>query len=517
MIHTNSAADPRDRIWALVLALFAYLHVALLANGIVSSNDGSSFSLVRSLSLGGTAEITGYHVYTHGIDLSQRDGRFYTDRAPFTAFSALPFHLGALGLARAAGAPLLREPIAPPGEFGPGAHFPVDGAEVRGALVPAHLAFALATALLFLGARRFGLGPGAAVLTALLYALGTVAAKYGAGLFTHGVSGALVLAGVLLALEAPRRGFRAGLAAGLVIGTWPGSEYATLALVPVALLVPWLAARPYDLAWRRSALGALVGLLPGALLLGLYNTLHFGAPWLSAHSFNVQFEWTRTPAGAFGGDWGQGLSGLLFGLENRGLLVSTPLLALVPVGLFALGRRRGAAALTLGLVAFGYLLLMAKHRTFWGGGSQDTRYLLPVLPIFALLTGLGAAWLWERAGARPRPLLLGGAALLFVWSAVHQYLTARLFLLDPLAPQALIFGPGWSLVHLRLAQGLVLLPHLVWLGATALLVAGVSAPWAQGRGWPLGRVAALGAAALALGILGTLLVPGALVEPRGLG
>jgi hypothetical protein len=58
-------------------------------------------------------------------------------------------------------------------------------------------------------------------------------------------------------------------------------------------------------------------------------------------------------------------------------------------------------------------LLLALHETPWGGGTQDHRYLIPLLPFAAV----GLALAWKSVDGRVRALLvvLGLTSSLLVW------------------------------------------------------------------------------------------------------
>jgi hypothetical protein len=69
----------------------------------------------------------------------------------------------------------------------------------------------------------------------------------------------------------------------------------------------------------------------------------------------------------------------------KGLLVLSPVLVLAVVGTVLLYRRgRRAEALTIGGVAFAYLLYNAGYWLPFGGGTPGPRFLIPTLPFLAV-------------------------------------------------------------------------------------------------------------------------------------
>jgi Dolichyl-phosphate-mannose-protein mannosyltransferase len=199
-------------------------------------------------------------------------------------------------------------------------------------------------------------------------------------------------------LAALRRSGRIGdaLWAGLAAGVAAGTKYHGLIFVAAfALLVVVLARRRRGLALALFATGTAVAL-----------------PWYVRNWIVTGNPLFPFAAGVFGGkylDYGSrydlnqslsayGLPGIwrlpFFPVEfllhtgryERGYSFSPALFVLAPVGV-ALG---GRTARLLGLGILVYLVV------WWETMQQVTRYLLPVLPFAAVLTGSAAIWLWQR-------------------------------------------------------------------------------------------------------------------------
>jgi hypothetical protein len=124
-------------------------------------------------------------------------------------------------------------------------------------------------------------------------------------------------------------------------------------------------------------------------------------------------------------------------------------------------RRAPARALLLLGVVLVVLLPTALHRTYYGGGSRDTRYLLAVVP--ALYAPL-ALWLDVIALSRRflvRVALLGAAALLALWGLVRSYLS----LLTMFGHRAVERSPeeAWRIVTGQWRDPTVVVPGLPFL------------------------------------------------------
>ncbi len=482
--HRRSVALPLSRLArglgaALALALLACLYFALTAaDGIISTNDGSHYALTKALAVDGTARIDPYVNYgaiqpPKGTpttddyrDVSARDGHFYSDRPPGTAFLAVPFYwLGEL-VSRISGRRDLDFPLR------------------YVTMLPPLLGAATALALYWL-ARGLGAGRSAAILTAGGASLTTPLLKYATLLYSH-IGGAFfvtaALAAILLTERRPGRVWPQALG-GALLGWSAVTEYPNLLLiVPVGLYVLWRAwygPDPREFAWRGPLIFALAWAVPILILAG-YDWLAFGAPWHTSYTYQYYFDWSRSPRTTYVTPPLTGLRWLLFG--PSGLFVITPALALSLWGLLVLARRAPARALLLLGVTAAVLLPTALHRTYYGGGSRDTRYLLAIVP-----TLYAPFALWFDAVALPRrPLarvaLLGGAAALAFWGVARSYLS----LLTMFGHRATERSPeeAWRIVAGQwrdpavVAPGLPLLPYFATLAMPLCVVL-----WVLWRGW----------------------------------
>lgn len=372
----GNAAPPTSRAGTSRLVTYVCTAVALLtlwqafygrARAQVSPNDGSHIALARALAYDHTTRVSNQYGYTGGIDVAWHAGHYYSDRAPGTGV------LGALALC------LGRSVYVVPG-----------------------LAALLAVCCSFLIVRRW-CHPWPALLSAAAVAFGTLTWRYSHVFFSHALAEACVLGGVYLALlladDARPRWWVAALF-GWVVGYAVLVEYQLLILTPVL----W----GYVLAKRHRAGGwrSLRGLWPGLVswaaaagLLALYQYVSFGSPWHTSYAYRVGWQ----EATAFQGDMLTGLWGLLAGEGNSppGLLTLSPILWLAIWGAFLIRRhpRRAEVALCLALFA-AVLLALSVHPSWYGGSTQDTRYLLCVAPLLMLPLGL---WI-ERYLLVPRAM-----------------------------------------------------------------------------------------------------------------
>ncbi|KIG15404.1 hypothetical protein DB30_05600 [Enhygromyxa salina] len=425
-------------------ALLALVVFVWLANssGLLSSNDGSHLALARALVLRGHTQIDPDRGLTLEVDLAQRGGHAYSDRPPGTAFAALPGvwigdRLDPPMFERAMRQVQAKRDVDPLPAAGPyiatyakrtagGAVAGPRLAQLIGTslAISIHAALVGVVGLLLLAAslRRFGapaagLGPRLFALACL--GLASAWGPYSSALFSH-VSAATAVAGFLLGVvvlatardQARSRRTLAAVAAltGLA-GAWAIScDYLLLlAIVPASLLAIQVRAWP----------AVLVGTIPIVVATLAYHHAAFGGVFEVGYDHQQNFEFARERGTTFSGNFFDGVW-TLWGLgRGAGLLAQSPITL---VGLLALPviawRERDsndassrtqitAARALLGFVP--WVVVLALHRTPWGGNTEDHRYLIPLLPFAAL--GLGLAW------ARASPLVHGALVALALASA----------------------------------------------------------------------------------------------------
>ena len=259
---------------------------------------------------------------------------------------------------------------------------------------------ALTAFLLVLLARRFGADLAAAIAVALLFGLGTCAfSVVSQALWQHGPTTFFLILGLyLLVRDGPVSVPLAGMAFAAMVTCRPPN------------LVFALAATAYVAHARRDRLlWFLAAALPIAVLQGLHNAHHLGAPWRFAQMTKVVGrDAAALPADYWDSSIFTGVAGLLVS-PSRGLLVFSPFLLLLgwrPVHSFrqhhlALRYLLGGAALLI--------LLVANYYGWYGGWSFGYRMIADAAPVLCLALIPGIAWVRR---ARIRMIAFGLVAAL---------------------------------------------------------------------------------------------------------
>lgn len=369
-----------------VVAAVTIASAVLIDAGVVSSNDGSHYALVRAIGDGGSFVIDPYVEYTRDVDISEMNGHFFTDRPPGTAMLAVPFYLAARALSS--------DPLA--WEF---------GASLLSALMAA-----IACGAAYWIARELGASRAGARVLGITLAIATPLRTYASTLFHHATAAAFVGVCAALALDhakRPRRGTRvlAALLAGYACSVDYTSCLATGVLLMGALWPLRRAGRELAGATLEVVLAGVVGLVP----LLAYDQACFGSPLSLGYDHQVHFGMMHSMSGIYGGSMPDGLFGL-FVHPRAGLLFWSPVLFLAPLYLPRLARpEHRSAVATLALAITPFVLLMSLYYEVGAGASRDARYITPIVPIFAL--PLAAAW----DHATERVSKLGRAGLLVTY------------------------------------------------------------------------------------------------------
>jgi hypothetical protein len=469
-----------------LISIFLFVGLALLyyvtVSGITSSNDGSHYALLRTMVENRAFTLSPFDPFAEGNDIAVTpDGRLFSDRPPGTALAAIPFYLSG---------PVLIEPLAPL----PSRH-DADNPRLPYVLMLPVLAGSAAAVVLYRLQRRLGIHPAAALTTVLFFALGTIHWKYSTVLFSHALSGFLVIFSVYLTLLLADRSLSGRgwyLLLGLATGSAVVVEYSNLLLAGV-LAVYWVLKLTGG-GWRPMLAGAfwwLLGSLVPLSFLAFYNTVNFGHPLTLSYTYAINYPWAGSFATTFSFPLLAGLRAMLWWGEgggwcggppcvNQGLFLLSPVLLLALPGLVLYARRRPAwFLLTTGLF-IAYLLLFSTHHTFHGF-TADGRYLMPFLGLLVPPLGLALDWLLS---ADRRPIIRAVAALgvygLFFLSFFNQFNhigTSYNYTLDwadlplPLAAPAIWVYLGAVVFPNTANLPLMIAPALILLVVAALRVA----------------------------------------------
>jgi hypothetical protein len=361
-------------------------------------------------------------------DYAKLNGHFYSDKAPGLAFLGVPPY--AAFKAIAALPPVARgiERLAQSKAFASTLQEGGSGLQTEKITYALALYFvtvitisipaALLGVLLYLTLQRLGLPPQVSFGAALIYGLATPAFAYGGMLFSHQLIAFLVFAAFYLAFIPARGNVSTGrlMAIGLLSGWAVITEYpSVLIAAAVGVYALWKQPRPAALLWL--ALGALI---PAGLLLA-YDYAAFGTLLPVGYQYSALYtqEGGAHTSGFLSLTYPhvEALWGITFG-SFRGLFFLSPVLLLAVAGFVRWWKAASARAeWALALWAVISFFLFNGSSVMWQGGfAVGPRYLLPMLPFFAL--GLGFAL---EAVIRPR---WGRAALgiLTLWSLLAVWI-----------------------------------------------------------------------------------------------
>ena len=402
---TALATRPAVALFALLLGVYAYFYQA------GGWNQNSRFDLVRAVVEDGSLRIDRFEKNTG--DDSIKDGHYYCDKAPGASWLCMPTYAAMYHLA---GAP---RPT-PPGWLAWAVWLSI----VLAISVPS----AIAAVFLARLAGQLGLGPIASIVVALGWGLATMGLPYATLLYGNQLAGALLLIAFTLLVEI-RHGAAATPLRMLVVGGLIGFAGATE--YPAALIAAPIAVYGLRAAGLKACLWALLGgAVPLAALLW-YHAAAFGSPLAFPYDYSV---WKEPRTGWFMGigvPRGFALRNILVG-EYRGLLYTTPWLALAVPGAIFLARKHGWEVAVCAWAVIAFLWLNSSIPPWHGGWGAGPRYLVPMLPFAAMLAGgvlprftpyLTGAWKSERVIATVSALALAGllavsAANMFAATAV---------------------------------------------------------------------------------------------------
>ena len=284
---------------------------------------------------------------------------------------------------------------------------------------------AIAGAVLFLLALRFGASVTGAAFATLVFGLANPAWCYATLFWGHAPAAAYLIfafaaAVALLDPANPQRDFRLGLLLGLFAGWAVVTDYMC---APIAVLLTVLALiHARHGGWpriRRVAAGIFITAFLCAAMLATYNALAFHSPFRLAYSFEQDFAYMNVTFFGLGKpDWDTFLA-VLIG-HQHGLLFLAPVMGAAPLGMILLWRNRSTrwSALFAGLIVVYFFLLNSSIIGLSGGGGATfgPRYLFPAVPFFCLM--LAALWTEAYGWFRVILVALAVTSLAFTLIAV---------------------------------------------------------------------------------------------------
>lgn len=402
----------RDRNLAFLIFGVLLACYLLTYTGLIDSSDGlSMFATVESMVRRG--ELDSNQLLWMGLQQGSfgPDGELYSRKGIGMALLAYPL----VWLARS---------------------WPALGL-VQAALLLNPLLTAWTGALIYRMGRRLEWRLATAAATALIFGLATMAWPYTQGFFSDPVCGWGLFAALYTLVAHQQTGRkRYLLAGGAAWGVAYLARTINVVTLPIFLLGLWVVVRERDrLAGRPGATlqtffqrhwRPLVTFMVPVVLAGLvslwWNWTRFGSLWESGY---VESE-------SFSGDWLAGLFGLTLG-PARGLLWYNLILLLGVVGAAWFWRETRWLLGVIGAITVLYLLVYGKWYMWHGGYSWGPRFLVPLLPLLALL--VGPAWeqlvrrrTWGRAGQAGVLILLAlsvavqALGLLVPFSLVQEWL-----------------------------------------------------------------------------------------------
>ncbi len=314
--------------------------------------------------------------YPRVVDLSARDGHYYSCKAPGTSLLGVPvlFIAGAGGqLSKAAEVWLLRTFVS---------------------IIPSLLF------LYFFGRfiRQRCSREYLANLVLLGLALGSMFYTYGILFFGHGQAAVSLFGCFLIAQANKRRGQDATLsliAAGFLLALCVACEYQ--AVIPAVFVAAYLW---HSLRKKRSVQYVLLGALLPVVMTALYHYESFGSVFMTGHHYLVherfrdfQYQWL----------WGlfffrgEALWGTLVSPRN-GLWFFAPWLAFALPGVWCLFRQKGqlSEALCATLVIVSNLTVVVGMFAWKGGWSVGPRYLTVSMPFMAYAACAFLEWAAAR-------------------------------------------------------------------------------------------------------------------------
>jgi hypothetical protein len=376
-------ARPRFEVVLLVLVAF----VALSPIVAPESQDKSHLCLTEALLHGNVSNDACLAGNRANLDISSYGGHRYSNKAPGLSVLAVP-------------AVAVLQPGRPQ-------TWSIHDMRVWGVRVLT-VGLSLLVCAFLVGRVSEGLAPGFGAAALVTFSLGTIIAALAGVSFEHVPAAALGFGAFLLAWK--KRPALAGLAGGGALLVAYENAVILAAIAGYLVLEGWRPLRSY-----------VVGLVPGAVLLGAYDWAAFGAPWHLSYRYDANQYAFAQAQGFFGIRIPYRIGIYMVFSGNGGLLVISPVLALAALGLIRLGRSYRAEAIVAAFVTAAFVFMVSGYFKPYGGLSPGPRVLAPAVPFLAL--GLAPAFRWlPRLTAFLAALsVIAGTAVTLDWSTVSPW------------------------------------------------------------------------------------------------
>lgn len=390
-------------------------------------NQNSRLNLVRAIVEEQTLRIDTYVANTG--DYALFDGHYYSDKAPGTAFLAVPVYFLARPLLQSPPSQALLERLAQSDAFGETLNDAGNGLrqeKIYAAVVhylvtfvvvslPAAVLGVLIYGLLGHVNQRLNQRAGWRIGIALLYGLATPAFPYSGALYGHQIVAVLLFgAFYLMFLIGQQR-----VAQWLVVLVGAMLGYAVITEYPAVLIAAVIALYALIRLPNRFWIAGLVigGVFPGLLAM-THNWAIFGT--ILPVGYEHSELWTDVHQQGFMslvGPHAPALWGITFG-TYRGLFFLAPVLLLALPGFVVWWQqrvRRWEWAVCLWAVS-SFLLFNGSSVMWEGGFAVGPRYLVPMLPFMAVAVGMLVEY-WERSSwVRLLVTVLSIWSVLVVWA-----------------------------------------------------------------------------------------------------
>ncbi len=378
--------DKRKKQWLFIIV---FILINMLLSGYfidiwLTPNSTSRALPVLSLYEDKNLIIDKYKDFTG--DKSLFNNHFYSDKAPLSTLIVYPFYwlFKTTGMSGFDTATLLKYPIYIWEYSGmkDGRSFispKISSVLMLGGLITATIPFVVIILITYLCLRHtVSMSP---VLMAMLPFYASFLFVYSGVFFGHVLTGFFLFASYLL-LKSKKHFILSGISLGLAIAT----EYPVAVILPFWLLQIYLNEKKF-----KKVFYYIIGLLPGLLIIMIYNFLITGSPFKVLYSYVAHEEYQGVTNLGFGMPKLNALWGLLFS-RSRGLLFYAPLLIFFLFYTFKNNRNNISQFFKYEKKKYYlswinnyllsscvvYIILISAHLMWTGGWSFGPRHLIPI-------------------------------------------------------------------------------------------------------------------------------------------